>query len=212
MNVLRQIWRWLLFHFDPSKKTIRKLARLCLKQGDVAIDCGANVGDITEILSRRGATVHAFEPNPHAFAALKERFADRPNVVCHHEAVWIEEGTLRLYYHHNAPSDPIFWSTGSSLIEAKSNVSRDEFVDVRSIDLADFIAGAGNRIRVLKMDIEGAECRVLRHLLDRNVLGSIEHVFVETHETGIPSLAAETESLRGEVREKGLHHVDLDWK
>ena len=35
-----------------------------IRSGDIAIDCGANVGLVTEEMSRRGAIVHAFEPIP----------------------------------------------------------------------------------------------------------------------------------------------------
>src|SRR3546814_19939216 len=41
-----------------------------LRPGDIAIDCGANVGRFTRPIAEGGATVHAFEPNPDAFAEL----------------------------------------------------------------------------------------------------------------------------------------------
>ena len=44
-----------------------------LKAGDIALDCGANVGKITVPMAQTGAAVYAFEPNPHAFAKLKEQ-------------------------------------------------------------------------------------------------------------------------------------------
>ena len=39
------------------------------KPGDIIIDAGANVGDVTSKCARTGATVHAFEPNPVCFAS-----------------------------------------------------------------------------------------------------------------------------------------------
>src|SRR3546814_4183293 len=42
-----------------------------LRPGDIAIDCGANVGRFTRPIAEGGATVHAFEPNPDAFAELR---------------------------------------------------------------------------------------------------------------------------------------------
>ncbi|MFM7443241.1 MAG: FkbM family methyltransferase, partial [Tabrizicola sp.] len=35
-----------------------------LRPGDVAVDCGANRGDVTAVLAASGAVVHAFEPDP----------------------------------------------------------------------------------------------------------------------------------------------------
>src|SRR5690348_12928173 len=48
-----------------------------LGPGDIAIDLGAHVGTITERLARTGATVHAFEPDPDAFAILSAQMAGR---------------------------------------------------------------------------------------------------------------------------------------
>lgn len=41
-----------------------------LHHGDFAIDCGANVGEVTRKMAKNGAMVYAFEPNPHAFAQM----------------------------------------------------------------------------------------------------------------------------------------------
>src|SRR3546814_8424189 len=48
-----------------------------LRPGDIAIDCGANVGRFTRPIAEGGATVHAFEPNPDAFAELSRNLAGR---------------------------------------------------------------------------------------------------------------------------------------
>jgi hypothetical protein len=42
-----------------------------LRPGDVVVDCGANIGLITLRLAARGATVHAFEPDPYSFGRLR---------------------------------------------------------------------------------------------------------------------------------------------
>src|SRR5215213_9742927 len=50
--------RWL------ERRSLRRLRATGLKPGDLAIDCGANVGEITARMRASGATVYAFEPNP----------------------------------------------------------------------------------------------------------------------------------------------------
>src|SRR5688572_30520672 len=82
-----------------------------LKSGDIAIDCGANVGKITTTLAETGATVYAFEPNPHAFQKLRENTARFKNVVCLQKAVSDAPGTVSLFMHENAGQDPVYWST-----------------------------------------------------------------------------------------------------
>ena len=42
-----------------------------IQPGDCVIDCGANVGDVTNFFLSCGATVIAFEPNSHAFGVLQ---------------------------------------------------------------------------------------------------------------------------------------------
>ena len=70
-----------------------------LGPNDIAIDCGANVGEVTEVMARRGAKVYAFEPNPYAFDVLQKRFADNPRVICLKKAVSDRDDVLKLFLH-----------------------------------------------------------------------------------------------------------------
>ena len=198
---------------DPTKDTIRRLERISLGPNAVAIDCGANVGDITAILARKGARVYAFEPNPHAFARLAVRFARAANVECIPRGVATRPGTQRLFFHKQANEDPVFWSTGSSFLEFKSNVDASTFVEVETIDLAEFVLSLDRPVDVMKMDIEGAECPIIEHLIDTGAIRRIRQLFVETHEHRIPELAEETQALRERVERERLGDViDLTWK
>lgn len=202
--------RWRL-GWTPEARCQRILRRLSLQPGDLAVDCGANVGDMTAILARNGATVHAFEPNPHAYAVLAAKFVGQPNVVCHNAAVGTSAGRLALYLHENSEQDEVLWSNGSSLLAEKPNVSQARSVEVELIDLAEFLQSLPGPVKVLKIDIEGAEVDVMNHLLETNCLVGIPHVFVETHDAQIPSLAGPTAALRKRLADSGLTHVNLDW-
>lgn len=193
---------------SPQQK---KMKAVRLRKGDVVIDCGANVGEVTRLLARRRVTVYAFEPNPDAFRVLRGRFEKSPYVTCIPKAVSNREGNARLYLHEHAGEDPVYWSTGSSLLSVKSNVREDTNVEVELVDLAAFIKGLGRRVRLLKMDVEGMEAPILKKLIDEGVIDLIDHVFVETHDDRIPSLKQETDEIRRLVVEKGLRHVDLGW-
>ncbi len=182
-----------------------------LGPGDVAVDCGANVGDVTALLARGGATVHAFEPNPVAFAELERRFEGVGHVRCHRQAVAVGAGPRRLFLHERAEEDGLRWSTGSSLLSAKPNVRQESFVKVETVDLCDFLRGLGVQVRLLKLDVEGAEVELLDRLLDTGLVHSIDHIFVETHEEKIPELRVGTRALRVRLRHLGLSHVNLDW-
>lgn len=181
-----------------------------LGPGDIAIDCGANVGKVTKQLAQRGATVHAFEPDPAAFGQLRQNVAAYGQVVLHQTAVAAREGTLPLYFRTERNEDPVMYSVGSTLIREKTDVSADGFCEVKVERLADFIRQF-DRIRLLKLDIEGAECEVLEDLLQESLLDRIDLVFVETHEEWIPETSARLNAIRERLVDGGHHNVFLNW-
>ncbi len=182
-----------------------------LKAGDIAVDCGANVGKMTELMSRHGATVHAFEPNPYAFAQLKKRFGGRKNVVCIPKAVWVKPVMIKLFLHQRSEDDQVFWSTGSSMLGSKGNVDKERFVDVEAVGLAEFLLGLGEGVRLVKIDIEGAECEVIDQLIDLGVHEKIGNILVETHDHKMPELKEATDRIRRRIKEAGINNVHLDW-
>lgn len=182
-----------------------------LKPGSLALDCGANVGKITVLLAKTGATVHAFEPNPHAFAKLKEATASFPKVICHQKAVGAEPGHVKLYMHEHASQDPVYWSTGSSLLSYKGNVNTADYVEVECLDLCAFIESLGRPVNLLKMDVEGVECSILKKMIDTGLIHQIERLYCEMHDKKIEALRAPSDEIRQLVREQNLTHVDLNW-
>jgi FkbM family methyltransferase len=183
-----------------------------LSQGDIAIDCGANVGLFTTRMAQSGATVYAFEPNPDAYRKLAEVTASYPNVLLHQAAVTTKLGEVELYLHKYADDDPEYWSSGSSLLAEKSNVRKDNALKVEGIHLAAFIKELGQPVKLMKMDIEGAEVDVLNQLLDEGLHESIEQAFVEVHDRRIKSLAKPTQRLRERLQALGVSHFRLDWR
>ena len=182
-----------------------------LGPGDIAIDCGANVGRFTLPLAQSGATVYAFEPNPDAFARLSRDLAGFDNVRLHQKAVAEAAGTVKLYLHEFAQDDPVKWSTGSSLLSFKSNIREDTYVNVEAVDLAAFLEELDRPVALLKMDIEGAEVAVLERLLERGLESRIGQAFVEVHDRKVPELAERTARLRALLRERRLTNFDLNW-
>ena len=183
-----------------------------LSQGDIALDCGANVGLFTTRMAQSGATVYAFEPNPDAYRKLAEVTASYPNILLYQAAVTTKLGEVELYLHKYADDDPEYWSSGSSLLAEKSNVRKDNALKVEGIHLAAFIKELGQPVKLMKMDIEGAEVDVLNQLLDEGLHESIEQAFVEVHDRRIKSLAKPTQRLRERLQALGVSHFRLDWR
>jgi FkbM family methyltransferase len=182
-----------------------------LRPGTLAVDCGANVGRVTALLAERGADVYAFEPNPHAFAVLEQRFAANARVRCLPQAVTATAGVAQLHPHVDAQADPLVWSTGSSLFGTKPNVDADRFVEVETIDLDAFLDAFGRPVQVLKLDVEGSEVEILERFLESGRLTAIEHVLVEMHDRRIPGLEERGAALRRRLGDPTYRHVHLDW-
>ena len=200
-----------LIRTPRRRAALRQFERISLAPGDVAIDCGANVGDVTARLAKRGARVYAFEPGPDAFAVLQRRFAGNKRVICRPLAVSDHSGPTRLYLHRRHRPGELGHSTAASLIPTKHNVDPDCSVAVEQMDLAAFILALEARVRILKLDIEGGEATVLNHLIDSGAIQQIDYVFCETHEYKIPGLAGRCRRLRRRLDREGITHVNLNW-
>jgi len=186
---------------------------LDIQVGDCVIDCGASVGDITNIFQSMGANVIAFEPNEHAFKVLQTRFANNPRVKCIQKGVSGAKsaGIKKLFLHEKADENQVVYSTGSSIIKSKSNVNKNNFVDIELINLCEFLTIFKRDVKILKIDIEGAEVELLNDLMDHNLLKNIPYVFVETHENKIPDLRIPTEKLKERIEKEHYTNVNLNW-
>lgn len=159
-----------------------------LGPNSLCLDFGANLGEFTERLARTGAEVHAFEPDPHTFGALKARVAQFPNVKIHNAAVGAEAGTLTMERHALFDEDPDKYSVGTSAFASILGQAGGACFEVEMVGFHDFIAAFDRPVDLVKMDIEGAEAAVLEALLQRPTAQPIRAIFVETHEPQMPEL------------------------
>ncbi|MGB7262657.1 MAG: FkbM family methyltransferase [Albidovulum sp.] len=186
-----------------------------LRPGDIVIDCGANLGEVSAPLAATGAHVIAFEPDPYAFAQLSERLGDAANVTLHPQAVSTAAGTLRLMRAANFEDNPKGGSVKSTLIGGGRGISDDDGIDVEVIDfvafLRDLIAAKGP-IAFLKMDIEGAELDLLAAMDAAGLFADIRCTVAETHENKFKDLRPRYRDLREDFAGKyATQHVNLDW-
>ena len=152
---------------------LRQFFSIKVAKSDIVIDAGANIGQFTDYLCKSGATVYSFEPNPFAFEVLKDKFAKTPNVHCLPNAISDDSGMMKLYFHQNSDQDELHYSTGSSLLSVKKNILTDKYINVEVIDICAFISSLNQRIRILKMDIEGEECKVLKKIFETQIFDII---------------------------------------
>jgi FkbM family methyltransferase len=186
--------------------------RVEINPDDVLIDCGANIGAITSRFARTGARVYAFEPNPLCFSILSRRFSLTPNVTCFNKGVMDRACTLDLVTPDaHEKWDELDTSIGSTVMlnQLPPGTSR---TSIECIDLSEFIFSLNQRVRFLKLDIEGSEVCVINGLIDTNATDRVDLIVVETHETQLPFLREQTDRMKQRISDSGLQEkFRLDW-
>lgn len=179
--------------------------------GDVLIDLGANAGEFTVPMADTGAQVYAFEPDSHAQTLLRKAVAGRDNVTVVAAAASVQDGTARLYRKKGFGREPDRATKSSSLFAEKRNVTDADALDIETVDFPAFLTGLDSDIALIKMDIEGGEVPLMQALLDAPVMARVGRIFVETHERGLPHLAARTAALKATAQARYPGRVNWDW-
>ena len=137
-------------------------------QNPVIIDCGANMGVSVYFFSKTypGARIIAFEPEEDIFPILERNVEtfQLDNVTLHKKAVWGSVTTLEFF-------------TDTGMGGSVTNVYKDQKPTlVETVVLADYLY---EKVDFLKLDIEGAEYKVLKSC--GSLLSNVENIFVEYH-------------------------------
>lgn len=133
----------------------RRLLKTILSAGDVVVDAGANIGIYSEFLARRvGPTglVNSFEPSPENFERLQCATRKLSNVRVCQAAVGERSGRSTLYL-----SDKLNVDHRTYMTEGDSRSA----VPIDIVALDDYFK-PGQRVDLIKMDIQGYELHALR--------------------------------------------------
>jgi len=140
---------------DSYETAKTNLVKQLVREGDVCVDLGANIGWYTVLLSElvgpRGH-VYAFEPHPSNFEVLKRNTTGRENVTLYQIAVSDSFGEKTLYENSENPG-------GHSLV-LTTRALHDTGLKVK-VTTMDIVFGS-RHIDFVKCDVEGAGVRVLR--------------------------------------------------
>jgi FkbM family methyltransferase len=182
-RLLAPIRRWKNSRRDPDS-FFRRLA-ISGSKSDLVIDAGANVGLITTmLLSQNNPAIRnlwSFEPDPEAFSELC--LIQDIRLSKFNEALWDSDGTSILFRHKSWLKNHSH--TSSSLLKSKSNVDEKNGVAVANIDFARVINETPFDSITIKMDIEGAEYRVINHLIKSGSMKKINKIYCEFHPNSI---------------------------
>jgi FkbM family methyltransferase len=124
-----------------------------VRQGDVVLDCGANVGAFTrKALSRGAGLVVSIEPVPENVECLRRNFAREiadGRVIVYAKGVWDKDASLEIHRGKTSAWD-------SFVVDGVSG----ERLPVATIDSIVRELALG-RVDAIKIDVEGAEKRAL---------------------------------------------------
>lgn len=145
--MLNGIWEWKETHWFLRN----------VREGDVVLDIGANVGYYTLIAARLvgiKGRIYAFEPDPVSFKILDQnvKLNGFKNVVLEPKAVSNEKGSIKLYLAESNKGDHRIYQT-------KEN---RPFVEIEAVTLDDYFKNYKGRIDFVKIDTQGAEVVILR--------------------------------------------------
>jgi FkbM family methyltransferase len=174
------------------------------------LDFGANAGDTisAQMALARVDYCWGFEPNPVLAQALRLRFEGQ-NVEIVEMAAWVEATTLPLYLGHPLSSTLLQGKVGLENYP-EYVITYDKSVDVQTFDTAAWLRRHVDEedTVVVKMDIEGAEYRVLPHLLATGAIDLIDELRCEFHPERFPSHAQAHTQL---LHDLGAHTRLVEW-
>ena len=183
-----------------------------MRPGMTVLDIGAHRGEIAAAFAARGAEVYAFEPNPDIFPELAAKARADPRIVCENCGILDESGAMKLYLHRDYETGSPRHSESSSLLAEKLDVSAENYRLVPVRDVAEVVAAIGRPIAFAKIDVEGAEYRIVRRLIESGAIESIAEVRIEPHHDRIPGLGEEFAAVAELIAARGLgDRIRFDW-
>lgn len=155
------------------------------------VGAGADVSFDLELIRRFGVVVRAFEPVPEYVSLAQERMGAEPSFSCRQVAITPQDGPVRMQVHHHA---------GSASLSAAGLYDTNDWIECSGRTIPSLMRELGDeQIRLLKLDVEGAEYELLP-TLDLAGLG-VTIFCVQLHHSGS---VAQARTLIDAVRAQGF--------
>jgi len=194
--------------FDIFADYISELQVRLLRPGDIFVDCGANVGYYSflaaPIVTKTGKVI-AIDVNPYCIERMEESKAagSHDNVEIKCIAIGEKPGQLQF----NIADDPVYSSFSDT--NRLGWTSTKETIDVK-VEPLDRILGnvcteSDRQIRLLKLDVEGAEVMAMlgaKKLLETR---KIDYIYVELHPVQLKVMGHEVDEFHSVMRGYGYH-------
>ena len=210
-SILRFLQTGASFEPDVANVLVKVLA-----EGDVAVDVGANVGFLTVLASLLvGPSGHvvAFEPDPENLERLRANLAlnDCKNATVIEKAVTNQVGEVEFFINSDDSGGNALWDPAQFPGNQKSLATPKRFTLPGTTLDAEWEQLRLPAPKVIKIDTEGAEQRVLEGM--RDLLGRQEPHFViaELHAFGLAKMDCSEASLRGFIEGLGYSTFGLTY-
>ncbi len=139
------------------------------------IDCGSNIGMAVLYFKRLypNCSITAFEADDATFKVLERNVSTNglEHVTLVNKALYDSKGTVTFYISPNQPGQLVQSTRKESLATSVAKVVESEV-------LSDYVT---RDVDFLKMDIEGAEDRVMNNLFENRKLSFIKEMVIEYH-------------------------------
>ncbi len=194
----------LYYYFGFAGAAYSRLVVRLLQPGDCVIDIGANVGHFSAVCAGMVGTtgqVNAVEASPVLFKRLQELVAEVPDgpIKAHHAAVWSIEGPLSFYLADNS---------GWSSLKKNDTFHPYECVMVQGVTIDAFINRNDiSHVRLLKIDIEGAEMDALLGSKESMRAGKIDLIFLEAEPCRLNSYRHSGEEIAALMEDNSFRAV-----
>ncbi len=146
---------WKIFFFGEYELDTNKILELYLKQDDIVLEAGANIGSETLLISKLASrgTVYCFEPNPYSFERLKINVSinELKNVYSYDYALGESDSQIKFHIYPKG-----FCNSGMSSKYMETPITHEITVEQKTVDT--FISeNKITKLDFIKMDIQGAE-------------------------------------------------------
>ena len=174
-------FRILNYNFNPYFKKLNTLNKLKLNPNSIFIDIGGNRGIVSNyIIDYFNCFIDIYEPHPTCLKLIKKKFGTNQKVKIFDFAVSDKDSISKLYLSPVSEKKlDLSYSAASSLEKKKSNIHKDLFVNIKTINL-EKILNNYKFIDVIKIDIEQHEYKILPILY--RYLDKIDKIIIELHD------------------------------
>ncbi|PSF36238.1 hypothetical protein C7H19_13605 [Aphanothece hegewaldii CCALA 016] len=132
-----------------------------IQENDIVLDIGANLGYFSLLFAKQVGNkgkVYAFEPEPNLFLLLKKNVEvnQYQNITLINKAVSHQNTSLKLYISEDNIGDHRIYDAEDGR----------QYIEIDSLKLDDYFADFEPEIRLIKMDIQGAEYEALQGMIN----------------------------------------------